>query len=570
MTPSSYASKAINQYRSRDIFAYLALRYYFAGEYARSARWVKQNAVQVVLGSPRGRYFRSWHFKSVYEENQITYRDIYLPSPSEAVVEAYLISECASFWKSRKSESVFSYFIAGKSDRSGYFHNYVGGLRARQKAIGEACRNCPEGEVRYIDIQKFYPSISPRLAQNAWNKFCDESDGLDTTIRTIGSKLIANHAIETEYKSILTGPMFSHLIANLVLSPLDEISSTLPAKYYRYVDDITLVGMPHDIELSLVQIKNFLQRDGLQIHDEENEKSISLSSKKWLISEGDFQDDGNSRSWMKLIGSIKKHLIFYPERTVELESALIDCGFRLPLSDYDAAIQESSSFEKIRQLGLWAWLFRRAGDAKIDSILDRAAEIRDTLQRELLEILSSFSDDTFERKRQISKIRYRIGRLAYLSSKQWLEAVEAKIRLIPELRFHTAIIKSIVTNDISEVISLGTNVSQSVAQIFRASMETAKFRHANIGEVELQGIATFIMNGVSIEGAVPDTERHLLQIALGNIDVTLLSQSSGFIQELACLHGIGNARHATALKTAFDPDQEITLDALKLDYGYSL
>jgi hypothetical protein len=570
MTPSKFASKAVNQYRSRDIFGYLALRYYLEGEFSKSAKWVEQNAVQVVLGSPRGRYFRSWHFKSVNDENEVVHREIFLPSPSEALVEAYIINECASYWNSKKSPALFSYYIAKHSDKSGYFQNYVGGLRARQRAIADACRACPDGDVRYIDIKKFYPSISPRVAQNAWNKFCNESDGLKKEVRTIGSKLIANHALETEHRSILTGPMFSHFVANLVLHPLDKISASLPAKYVRYVDDITLVGQPDEIAYSLSRIEEFLGNLGLHVHEESDEKSISISATKWLDSEDDFQDDGNSKSWMKLVGSIKKHLIFHPEKTPELESSLLEKGFRFPLNDYDATIQESTSFEKIKQLGLWTWLFRRAGDANIGSITERANQIRDRLQRELTEILANLPSEIFERKRQLSKIRYRIGRLAYLSSTRWLESIEHQIRQIPELRFHAAIVRSIVTNDVSEVISLGTNVSQSVAQIFRASLETAKFPNARIGEVELQGIATFIMNGVSIDGAVPDVDRHLLRIALGNIDVPLLSESTGFIKELACLHGLGTPRHASTMRTAFDPDQEITLDALKLDYGYSL
>ncbi len=570
MTPSTFSSKAVNQYRSRDIFGYLALRYYLAGDLSKSAKWVEQNAVQVVLGSPRGSYFRSWHFKSVNAENEVMHRDIFLPSPSEALVEAYVIGECAGYWNRRKSPALFSYYIAKKSDKSGYFKNYVGGLRARQRAIADACRNCPDGEVRYIDIKKFYPSISQRVAQNAWNKFCDESGGLKKEVRTIGSKLIANHALETEYRSILTGPMFSHFIANLVLHPLDKMSASLPAKYVRYVDDITLVGQPDEITNSLSRIEEFLSNLGLHIHEESDEKSIVISAKKWLNSENDFQDDGNSKSWMRLVNSIQKHLIFYPKNTPELEGSLLENGFRFPLNDYDAAIQESSSFEKIKQLGLWTWLFRRAGDANIASITKRASQIRDRLQRELTEILSNLPNEIFERKRQLSKIRYRIGRLAYLSSVDWLGSIEHQIRQIPELRFHAAIIRSIVTNDVSEVISLGTNVSQSAAQIFRASLETAKFPNACIGKVELQGIATFIMNGVSIDGVVPDLDQHLLRIAVGNIDVPLLSGSTGFIKELACLHGLGNARHASTMRTAFDPDQEITLDALKLDYGYSL
>jgi hypothetical protein len=47
----------------------------------------------------------------------------------------------------------------------------------------------------------------------------------------------------TDGCGILTGPMFSHLLGNLVLRELDEeCSKSLPARYFRYVDDITLVG----------------------------------------------------------------------------------------------------------------------------------------------------------------------------------------------------------------------------------------------------------------------------------------------------------------------------------------
>lgn len=86
----------------------------------------------------------------------------------------------------------------------------------------------------------------------------------------------------------------------------------------------------------------------------------------------------------------------------------------------------------------------------------------------------------------------------------------------------------------------------------------------------IQGLATFILNGVSVEGDVTSDASPVLRFARGPIDRDLMFQPRGLIQEMACLHGLGDTHHAATMSTAFDVDQEISLDALEFDYGYYL
>ena len=90
-------AKAVNQYRGRDIFAYLGLRYYVENELAQRNEWAEQNAIQIVLGSPQGSYLRSYHFKQLGDDGKIEHRRLMIPSASEALAEAVLLAQCHTF-----------------------------------------------------------------------------------------------------------------------------------------------------------------------------------------------------------------------------------------------------------------------------------------------------------------------------------------------------------------------------------------------------------------------------------------------------------------------------------------
>ena len=569
VAPEALASKAVNQYRGRDVFSYLALRYCLQAPIARKDSWSEDNAIQAVLGSPRGRYLRSYHFKS-FSTGQIEHRQLMVPGPTEALAEAVLLSHCAKQWEIERYDKLFSYFPTEISDRQGYFAAYMIGLRSRQRKISEICLSDPEATVSYFDIEKFYPSITPAVARYAWDSFAVRSLMSDR-LRRVGEKLISNHAFETDGRSILTGPMFSHFIANLVLKVVDDHAVEYPATYIRYVDDITLVGSENSIRRSVEAISDDLAALGLSLHKENPNKTLTVSAREWITSSGDFHDDPITTGWMRLVSDIKKLLIFRPDDAFNLEAALLKEGFRFPIPDYTLARRDRSIFEKVRRLGIWGWLFAKSRNVSIERIVSSANSLRDQLEKECSDLFGSAGElSIFQRKRRVSKLRYRLGRLAYLSSYNSLSTFGEAAQKWPELAFHSALLRAIVSGDCSRVIEMGSNVSQAAGQIFRATGRLATFSRPISSEAEHQGLAILLLNGVSVEATVRSIQHPLVKFAAGGVDLDLITYPRGFVQEIACLHGLGPPRHIETMRNAFDLDQDIILDALEFDYGYYL
>ena len=283
--PGILAVRAVNQYRRRDVLAYLALRYYLHNEAARTDLWAQQVATDLVLTRTDLPYLHVHHFKDLSGGATIDHRDIFLPSANEALVEAALLDECSRHQGFSNPACVFSYSLSAGKDRSGIFSHYSAGLHDRHNAIAQACDDLPDGVVRYMDIKKFYPSIRPELALSAW-KTRAQATGLENRWRMLGEKLIDNHnKLATDSNpSILTGPMFSHLIGNLVLRQLDELAGSLPARYFRYVDDITLVGSKKAVADSLNIIRARLGDLGLNMHENGSPKSLELPVEEWIRS----------------------------------------------------------------------------------------------------------------------------------------------------------------------------------------------------------------------------------------------------------------------------------------------
>ncbi len=169
----------------------------------------------------------------------------------------------------------------------------------------------------------------------------------------LGCKLLENYQTRSDKSSILTGPMFSHFIANLVLREVDEFAESLNVEYFRYVDDITIVGDSAGVDAAINKLRHLLDSHGFAVHPIDSPKTLTLSAETWLESSNDFSPEAHSVAWMRLIGDIKKFLIFDGNKVRELEDALFVAGARLPIPDYTEAVKEVSSYKKIRKLGLW-------------------------------------------------------------------------------------------------------------------------------------------------------------------------------------------------------------------------
>jgi len=221
--PEDFALRAINQYRKRDIFPYLGLRYYLENRCARRDRWSCEIAAHLVLTRDDYNYFQVSHFKDIEELQGVTHRSIFIPGPNEALVEVALLAECAKYPEVFGNYScTFSYDLVGVKSREGMFKSYFPGFQQRHRRVASSCRTTNAEQVFYTDIKGFYPNITYDLALKSWREACNKAN-MASMFRELGEKLLLDYNVQSlrlssgECRGVLTGPMFSHLIGNLVL-----------------------------------------------------------------------------------------------------------------------------------------------------------------------------------------------------------------------------------------------------------------------------------------------------------------------------------------------------------------
>lgn len=566
--PGVLAVRAVNQYRQRDVLTYLALRYYLDNGAARTDQWAREVATDLLLTRSEPVYFQALHFKDLSHRGGIDHRPMFLPCANEALAEAALLAECAKHPQVfGNPECVFSYALNNGDDRSGIFSHYSKGLRERHDSIARACDNKPDSVVRYIDLKRFYPSITIDVASKAWQVASDKA-GLSSYWRELGLKLLHDHGrVDPKQPSILTGPMFSHLIANLVLRSLDdEFSSNPRVRYFRYVDDITLVGRREHVTVVLNDIRKRVEGAGLAIHDDHSPKSLVLTTDEWLVGRKDFSDSRRPISWMTLIGDLKRFLLVNHESHDTLRIAFGNAGLRIPVRDYTYAIYERSFLENIKRLSPRRWFQKRLHAVTIDSLMKQALWLRNSYDKEVAGLLNGFNKASpYERKRRIPKLRYRAGRLSYLSTGQRLSELSAELGEIKELFLQSKVMNAVSSGDISELIKLGSNAAQAAAQPMRAGGVSASIDPAKLSEVELQALAIFTLNGVQVQGsqALKNLKSDLLMFAEWGANPELMRSDYSFTSEIACLHGLQDKpRHASILESVFDEDEELAIDAV--------
>ncbi len=567
--PGVLAVRALNQYRRRDVLAYLGLRYYLHNSVARSDQWIRQVATKLVMTRTNRPYFPAQHFKERARMGEINHRPIFLPGANEALAETALLDECANHEGIfTNPKCVFSYHLSQGDDRTGAFKHYTTGLRARHKAIAQACDANPSGIVRYLDIQRFYPSIKIDLAMRTWKKYA-EAAGLSSEFLELGERLIHDHGKTPQGNGtgILTGPIFSHLLANLVLREFDEeLAAKLPGRYFRYVDDITLVGDENSIDVSIQEIQTRLGDLGFTLHDDNSPKSIEVPVATWLEGRNDYKEGNQKFSWMTLIGDLKRFLLMNPAERKHVQDTFCAEGIRIPVYDYSAAAQERSFLERLSNLASQRWFKRKAQRVSIQTLISQAVSLRDNYERELREMLAPPAASGFDRKRLIPKLRYRAGRLAYLSSPESLLALANAMNEYPELHFHAEVMTAISTAKLDRILSLGTNAAQATAQPLRAAGVRCNISGGEMDKVLEQSFAVFILNGVQVDKPTSSQSKKsdLLRFALSGADIELMKSADPFTRELACLHGLSERpRHPETLESVFDKDENLAIDAIE-------
>lgn len=563
---SVIALKTLNQYRRRDIYAYLGLRYYLNNSSTNSDFWLEEVCCKLTLEGTEYGYLKSFHYKD-YSDKQYVYRDVYLPAPNETLSEAFLISKLSAYQEFHPQPYVFSYRYAEESDLSGIFSPYFNGVKERHKFIEKLCWENEGSFVLYTDIKKFYPSIKSEDVLKVWNDKCDSS-GIDSKYKLLGEKILRNH-IDLNIKnatgdSVLTGPMLSHVIANLLLDDIDKNMYALTnGRYCRYVDDVIFVGSQSELEFWRDKLESDFSDLGLELHD--GTKDFSVSNSEWLEGANDF-NSSISLNWMKLIANLKRFLFANADQKEDLMQAFKDNSIRIPILDYSVAVKESSAIEKMADwIKKYSWSEKFIREISIKTLISQAMACKfDMLEKiyEYLELLITTNE--YERKRYIPKIKFLSGRLLMLSNHEELHQLSEKLTDIEDFHQLKVTIQCLLTRDVTESLKMGANATQAVAQLlaiepYPVTIDIAALNDVDTRVVE-QSLAVLDINGIDYNHDNSPSELRLFSKGLEIGE--LMTSEDRYIKELSALHGICAARHTETLLTCFDRNEELAIDIL--------
>jgi hypothetical protein len=342
------AVRALNDYRRLSPLSYLGLRYSLMAGAAQDDRWAAQIAPDVLRRQAAPAYLPSRQYKQIDENGKLDHRDVRFPCGNEVLAEAALLAACsAAGGPFSPTEDVFSYHLASPASLDGCFKPYFKLFTARHRAIGKACRRWQDGLVLYADIKKFYPSVTPRLAVKVWREACQAAH-LDADWREIGEHLLGGQ--RSLNQGLLIGPMFSHVVGNLMLLGFDkEMRRRFRDRYFRYVDDVALV-IPADSKASALQfIREQLKPLCLGLNPD---KIFDPSAKEWLANaphqpvDYDEEETTDDKRWMRFIDRLRCYLMANPNRYEVLVRAFRDEEIRISLPRYRAGIQDSRYGER--------------------------------------------------------------------------------------------------------------------------------------------------------------------------------------------------------------------------------
>lgn len=464
------AVKALNQYRKRDIFPYLALWYYVESSVGRQNRWIKDVSTRLTTQNEHFGYLRMYHFKDI-SDDEFIHRDIYVPAPSEALAEVALITELSKHEAFVPKPYVYSYRFASDKEKRGVFKPYFDGFKERHKSISDSCWKTENGVVLYTDIKKFYPSITSADAVEAWKEACQQSE-LNSDYERLGLRILENHMKVSEQdrtgKGLLTGPTFSHVIANLLLDRIDqEMNDISDGNYWRYVDDVVFVGTAEQVSLWREKLEGKFNELNLVLHD--GDKDFQVSCEEWLEGEYDF-DNSIGNEWVSLISDVKRFLLANPLKKDELQQSFQENNIRIPVVDYSDAVKDSSYLQRFQDwMRKYKWATKSVKSITINGLLIQAKKCEESLSIKLADLLKedcSFSP--YSEKRITPKLRYLSGRLLYLSSRENLGRLGGILLNRPDLYLIAKTMEAVASRDFTDVLSMGVNATHSAAQLIRS------------------------------------------------------------------------------------------------------
>ena len=369
--------------------------------------------------------------------------------------------------------------------------------------------------------------------------------------------------------TLLVGPMFSHLIGNLVLREIDlTMNDAAPGQYFRYVDDFVLVAPEGHAKVLEKNLKSLLNSLNLELHPK---KRIQVTAEEWLQFKHSFDSDRSKVSWMTFVRQLKLLMLFRPECRGEMERKFRDAEIRIRPLDYTGAAEDRDYMSRVWSRLDSPWFRLRYSKLYPERIVCEGIELRFRYLQDLVDTLSGLPEgdsnsDRFGRKMGIHRIRFLLSRLGYFATKDQLHHVANEIEGIEEVAVFASVFRAMADRDVSNLLRFGATVAQSIAQPLRMDQGPVKCSIGDLNKEEVQAYAVLQLNGVPLMCCNDLPEEPIVKYCQeGNELSDLFESPNTYFRELACLHGIGEYDlHRWSLETAFDRDEEMAVDMIEM------
>lgn len=581
MNISRLALRALNEYRRVSPFTYLSLRYTLLSAATQSERWAKEIAPEILFRRDGPAYLPCRQYKQIAEKGKFEYRNVHFPCANEALAEAALLERCAEAGGPfTAQDDVFSYHLTTAESEEGSFKAYFKLFSARQNAIGRACRKRPKDIVLYADIKSFYPSVSHARAKTAWSSACRKA-GIEWEWQLLGERLIEEQrALLNEEndkavrKGLLVGPMFSHVLGNLVLLGFDRrMRLKYPRRYFRYVDDIALVIPQTEKDAALDFIRNELKKIGLRL----NKKKICyLNALEWKeaapLQSLDYDGEiyrTDDRGWMHFIDLLKCFLMANPQHASGLARTLQNEEIRISIPHYVGLIQDAPYVERFSRRRKSKTFQKKVASVSIQSIVKQAKALEILYQQEFNQAWQEFNAaDSMKRKWLLSRIRYVLGRLILVARQEQLGVLAKKLEGHKDLSEYGAIFKALYTHDVSELLRFSGKVNAGAGQALATSQRPVKCLPKRWNRETIEGYLILLLLGVNLQAEPPRSVQRLSQLRFlsgVNEKHEWLKVGNGFWQELLAICSESSLqRHRSMFQEPVHPDERWVLFADEL------
>jgi hypothetical protein len=564
------ALRALNESRRLDPLAYLSLRYTLNTTCAVRNVWAQEIAPEIVRRRPGPMFLGNKQFKQLNEKGKPEFRDVVRPGGPESLAEVALLDACATAGGPFiQSDEVFSYRFPNHNSIDGAFVPYFQLFSTRQTAIGNACKKRPRDWVLYADIRRFYPSITFSRATKAWEMACAKSS-LDVKWKELGSLLLKRqYSLKT---GLLIGPLFSHLIANLVLKSVDlKMRKAHPGRYFRYVDDFAVVVQPRRKGETLARLRGILKPLGLKLHPK---KIHWIGTKKWQdnapyqLDEYVDQPIGDE-GWKRFIDNLKCYLMARPEMQDTLKQSFLEAGLRVPLPRYTAAIMEKGYGTRFSSRLHSNDFTKKLKELNPKKLANEGRNLREHYADGFKFAWEEFvTAHGLIRRWKLSRVRYLSGRLTLIGSIEQVREAYSLIKGESEVAEYAAILLTLLTADADSLLPFGWKIAASVGQVLAAASITVTCSSTGWKTEHVEAYAALRLAGVTVEGKLPRRLNRIprIQTVNGNISSTAWAEMpQTFYRELFTLIGGKNLEeHQMLLQTPADPDErwEVFADEL--------